>query len=88
LAPALGTIIRVLVSRATLAMASATPEWTVPTSTSTLSRETSFLAFSVALAGLDSSSTVKYSTSRPPSLPPFSSTNCLKPLVIALPSAA
>ena len=34
-APALGMISSVLVSRATFAIASATPEWTVPTSTST-----------------------------------------------------
>jgi hypothetical protein len=54
----------------------------------TLSRLMSLLALSGALAGSDSSSTVKYSTSRPPSLPPFSSTASLKPFVMALPSAA
>ena len=73
-APALGTIISVLLPRATLAMAIATPECTVPTSTSTPSRLTSLLAFSVALAGSDSSSTVAYDTDAPPSMPPFSST--------------
>ena len=87
-APALGTIISVLVSRATFAMASATPECTVPTRTSTRSRFTSLFTFSVALAGSDSSSTVKNSTARPPSLPPLPSTCSLKPLVMAVPSAA
>ena len=59
-------------SFATLAIAIATPECTVPTSTSTLSRLISLLTLSVALAGSDSSSTLKYSISRPPSLPPCS----------------
>jgi hypothetical protein len=51
-APALGTISSVPLSLATLAMAMATPECTVPTSTSTLSRLTSLLTLSVALAGV------------------------------------
>ena len=71
-APALGTISRVFESRATLAIAIATPECTVPTTTSTLSRLISLLTLSVALAGSDSSSTTKYSISRPPNLPPCS----------------
>ena len=50
-APALGTISSVPVSFATLAIAIATPECTVPTSTSTLSRLISLLTLSVALAG-------------------------------------
>ncbi len=87
-APALGMISSVLLSRATLAIASATPECTVPTSTSTWSRLTSLLAFSGAFAGSDSSSTVKYSMSRPATLPPFCSMASLKALVIELPSAA
>ena len=87
-APAFGISSRVPVSLAILAMPSATPEWTVPTSTSTLSRCTSRLVFSGALAGLDSSSTAKYSISRPPSLPPRSPTAMRKPLVIAVPSEA
>ena len=87
-APALGMISRVLLSRATLDIARATPECTVPTSTSTWSRLMSLFALSGALAGSDSSSTVKYSISRPPSLPPFSSIASLKPLVMAVPSAA
>ena len=41
-------------------MASATPECTVPTSTSTLSRLISLLTLSVAFDGSDSSSTLKY----------------------------
>ena len=87
-APAFGTISSVLLSLATLAMAIATPEWTVPTITSTLSRLTSLLALSAALDGSDSSSTLTYSTTRPPSLPPCSSTYCLKPFSIATPRAA
>ena len=71
-APAFGMISSVLLSRATFAIASATPECTVPISTSTLSRLISLLALSGAFAGSDSSSTVKYSISRPPSLPPCS----------------
>ena len=66
----------------------ATPECTVPMMTSTLSRCISLLAFSGALAGFDSSLTTMYSISRPPSLPPRSSTASLKPLVMATPSAA
>jgi hypothetical protein len=64
-APALGMMSSVLLSRATLDIASATPECTVPTSTSTWSRLTSLFALSGAFAGSDSSSTVKYSISRP-----------------------
>src|SRR5574340_996149 len=45
-APAFGTISVVPVWRATLAIASATPECTVPTTTSTLSRRTSRFMFS------------------------------------------
>ena len=71
-APALGTISSVPLSLAALAIAIATPECTVPTITSTLSRLISLLTLSVALAGSDSSSTLKYSISRPPSLPPCS----------------
>jgi hypothetical protein len=52
-------------SRATLTIAITTPECTVPSSTSTLSRCTSLFALSVALDGSDSSSTVKYSIARP-----------------------
>ena len=51
-APALGMISSVLLSRATFDIASATPEWTVPTSTSTLSRLISLFAFSGAFAGI------------------------------------
>ena len=87
-APALGMMCSTPVSRAILTMPISTPECTVPTSTSTLSRVTSLLALSVALAGSDSSSTVKYSSSRPPSLPPDSATASLKPLVMATPSWA
>src|SRR5205823_4507191 len=87
-APALGMIKSVLLSRAALAMASATPEWTVPTTTSTLSRLISLFTLSGAFAGSDSSSTVMYSISRPPNLPPASFSASLKPLVIAVPSAA
>ncbi len=75
-------------SRATLTIAITTPECTVPISTSTLSRWTSLFALSVAFDGSDSSSTVKYSIARPPSVPPFSSAARLKPCVIAVPSAA
>ena len=73
-APALGTISIVPLSRATLAIAIATPECTLPTSTSTLSRLISLLVLSVALDGSDSSSTLNHSISRPPSLPPCSAT--------------
>ena len=71
-APAFGMISSVLLSFAALAIASATPECTVPTSTSTLSRLISLLTLSVAFDGSDSSSTLKYWISRPPSLPPCS----------------
>jgi hypothetical protein len=87
-APPLGLIQSVPDSFSTLAMPITTPECTVPITTSTLSRWTSLLTFSGALAGLDSSSTVTYSISRPPSLPPRSSTASLKPLVMATPSWA
>ncbi len=71
-APALGITSSVLLSFAALAIASATPECTVPTRTSTLSRLISLLTLSVAFDGSDSSSTLKYWISRPPSLPPCS----------------
>ena len=87
-APAFGITSSVLLSFAAFAIASATPECTVPTRTSTLSRLISLLTLSVAFAGSDSSSTLKYCTSRPPSLPPCSCTWSLKPFSIALPSAA
>ena len=87
-APAFGTISSVLLSLAALAMASATPECTVPTSTSTWSRLISLLTLSVALDGSLSSSTLKYWISRPASLPPCSCTYSLKPFSIMLPSAA
>ena len=87
-APALGTISRVPVSLATLAMAIATPECTVPISTSTWSRLTSLLTLSVALLGSLSSSTLKNATSRPAILPPVSAICSRKPFSIALPSAA
>ena len=58
---------------AAFAIASVTPECTVPTITSTLSRLISLLTLSVAFEGSDSSSTLKYSISRPASLPPCSS---------------
>ena len=73
-APAFGMISSVFVSFAAFAIASATPEWTVPTSTSTWSRLISLLTLSVAFDGSDSSSTLKYWISRPPSLPPCSCT--------------
>ena len=73
-APAFGTISKVPLSFAARAMASATPECTVPTSTSTWSRLMSLLTLSVAFDGSDSSSTLKYSIGRPPSLPPCSCT--------------
>ena len=57
-APAFGIIRVVPVSLATLAIAIATPEWTVPIMTSTLSRLMSLLTLSVALEGSDSSSTL------------------------------
>ncbi|KAG1306182.1 hypothetical protein G6F62_015452 [Rhizopus arrhizus] len=88
LAPAFVTIKVVSLSLAALASAIATPECTVPISTSTWSRLIRRLSFSAALAGLDSSSTLKYSISRPPSLPPCSATYSLKPFSMAVPSAA
>ena len=51
-APAFGMISSVLLSFAALAIASATPECTVPTSTSTLSRLISLLTLSVRLGRL------------------------------------
>ena len=87
-APPFGTISSVLLSFAALAIAVATPECTVPTSTSTLSRLISLFTLSVAFDGSDSSSTFTYSISRPPSLPPCSSTYRRKPFSIASPSAA
>ena len=69
-----GTLLIVPVSFATFAIAIATPECTVPTITSTLSRLISLLTLSVAFDGSDSSSTLKYWISRPPSLPPCSCT--------------
>ncbi len=87
-APPFGTISSVLLSFAAFAIASVTPEWTVPTMTSTLSRLISLLTLSVAFDGSDSSSTLTYSISRPASLPPCSSTYSRKPFSIALPSAA
>ena len=71
-APAFGITSSVLVSLATFAIAITTPECTVPTTTSTLSRLISLLMLSTAFDGSDSSSTLKYSISRPPSLPPCS----------------
>jgi hypothetical protein len=65
-------ISNVFESFAAFAIASATPECTVPTSTSTWSRLISLLTLSVAFDGSDSSSTLKYWISRPPSLPPCS----------------
>ena len=87
-APAFGIMRSALLSRAAFAIASATPECTVPISTSTLSRLISLFTLSGALAGSDSSSTATYSISRPPNLPPDSLIASLKPLVIAVPSAA
>ena len=87
-APALGTIRIVLLSLAARAIAMATPECTVPTITSTLSRLIRRFTLSVALAGSDSSSTLKYSISRPASLPPCSPTYMRKPFSMATPSAA
>ena len=58
-------------SRATFTIAMATPECTVPTTTSTFSRPTRRFMLSVAASGLDSSSTLMNCTSRPPSLRPF-----------------
>src|ERR1043166_2085532 len=55
LAPAFGTTSIVLVSFATFAIAIATPECTVPTTTSTLSRPTRRFMLSVPFAGSDSS---------------------------------
>ena len=86
--PALGIRLRTPVSRATFWMPICTPECTVPTMTSTLSRCTSLLAFSIPLDGSDSSSTLKYSISRPPSLPPCSLMAMRKPFSIATPSWA
>ena len=50
-APALGMIISLPVSRAILTIAICTPECTVPTTTSTLSRSTSLFMLSVAFDG-------------------------------------
>jgi hypothetical protein len=72
--PALGMISSVLLSRAAFTIAICTPEWTVPTMTSTLSRLMSLLTLSAPFAGSDSSTTVTYSSTRPPSLPPCSLT--------------
>lgn len=87
-APALGTISSVPLSLAALAIAIATPECTVPTTTSTWSRLISLLTLSVALDGSLSSSTRTNSTNWPPSLPPCSSRNSRKPFSIAVPRAA
>jgi hypothetical protein len=73
-APAFGMMRSVSLSLATLAIAMATPECTVPTSTSTLSRLMSLFTLSVAFAGSLSSSTFTYSISRPPMRPPCSCT--------------
>ena len=71
-APAFGMMSSVPLSFAAFAIAIATPECTVPTSTSTLSRLMSLFTLSTALAGSLSSSTLKNSTSRPPMRPPCS----------------
>ena len=71
-APAFGMMRSVPLSLATFAIAMATPECTVPTITSTLSRFTSLFALSVALAGSLSSSSFTNSISRPAILPPCS----------------
>src|SRR3984893_5151396 len=63
--PGVGMISNVPVSRATLTIAISTPECTVPIRKSTFSRLTSWLAFSGALDGSDSSSAMANSTSRP-----------------------
>ncbi len=86
--PALGMISMVSLSVATLTIAMATPECTVPTKKSTLSRATSLLAFSAPFAGSDSSSSTTYSTSRPPSLPPCSLMASRSASSMFLPSAA
>ena len=52
-APAFGMIRSVLVSLATLTIAMATPECTVPTTTSTFSRPTSRFMLSVAASGFE-----------------------------------
>ena len=74
LAPAFGMISSELLSRATFTIAIATPECTVPTTTSTFSRPTRRFMLSVPASGFDSSSTCTKVISRPPSLPPFCST--------------
>ena len=87
-APAFGMMSSVLVSRATFTIAMATPECTVPTTTSTFSRPTRRFMLSVAASGFDSSSTCTKATWRPPSLPPFCSTFSLKASSMNLPSFA
>ena len=86
--PALGMMLSTPESRATRWMPICTPECTVPISTSTLSRCTSFCAFSTPLEGSDSSSTFTHSISRPPSLPPFSAMAMRTPFSMATPSCA
>src|SRR5581483_3613758 len=86
--PAFGMMCSVPDSLVTRIIAAATPECTVPSTTSTLSRVTRRLTLSVAFAGSDSSSTLKNSTSRPPSLPPLSASAMRKPFSIATPSGA
>ena len=86
--PALGMRCSVPDSRVTRIIAAATPECTVPITTSTLSRVTRRLTLSVALDGSDSSSTLKNSISRPPNLPPASCRASRKPFSIATPSGA
>ncbi len=69
-APAFGTSVGRPASRAIFAMAMATPECTVPMSTSTFSERTSLFVSSVAFVGSDSSSILTKSILRPASVPP------------------
>ena len=70
-APAFGMMVGMPSSRAILLMASATPECTVPMSTSAFSPCTSLVASAVAFGGSDSSSTLTKLIARPASEPPF-----------------
>ena len=86
--PALGMMCSTPDSLVTRIMPAATPECTVPSTRSTLSRVTRRLMLSVALDGSDSSSTLMNSTSRPANLPPASCSASRKPFSIATPSGA
>ena len=75
-------------SRDACTRAITTPECTVPTRTSALSRFNSRFTFCGAAAGSDASSSFTTVTGRPPSMPPRSARNISNAWVMLSPSCA